>query len=225
MGDKSLSESEYLAKARKVVDSIHRKIPGGIQAEKSEDVSKLPFKIYGVRESLAHRAVELGDVAVGLFEAHKTMAAFVITRSVIETAAIMYRLHQELEKLYKDQNFLGFDNFITKLLFGCRNKMLPEESVNILTQIKHLDSFLDGTNDAYEFLSEFAHPNYSGVHGSYATLAEDNLTLNFSGSDKMSKRMGLPYLVVYLEVFNKFYLESLETVKKIDEMYKESEEI
>ena len=65
----------------------------------------------------------------------------------------------------------GFCAKVEKLLMG--SKMPGEEElpgpINILTLVDQLDKRIGGgVRHAYDFMSEFAHPNWSGVRGLFS---------------------------------------------------------
>jgi hypothetical protein len=55
---------------------------------------------------------------------------------------------------------------------------LPE-AINVATFVKHVNRELPGFDEAYNLLSEFAHPNWLGVAGLYSQHDEENIRTTF----------------------------------------------
>ena len=55
---------------------------------------------------------------------------------------------------------------------------LPE-AINVATFVKHVSRELPGFDEAYNLLSEFAHPNWLGVVGLYSKHDDENIRTDF----------------------------------------------
>jgi hypothetical protein len=182
--------------------------------------SKLPFKAASLREVLIHRVSDLSDVALELFKGEKLVPAFIITRSVAETTALIYRLDQKSNEFITNRDERAYDEFLMKGLLGSRDGTTPEESHNVLTIIEHLDKEFDGLSKMYAKLCEFTHPNYFGAMGSYSRQDKENYVL-LLGRDQRRPPLafGLGPLIGCLAIFTDFYNAAGKAIAEINDQY------
>lgn len=91
----TLSDSERCALAREFAAKMRNSLPKELYAGAFTRRSKLPYKAYSFCAVLIHRESDLADAAIALYEADRLVPAFVITRAVVETTAVMYGLHRK----------------------------------------------------------------------------------------------------------------------------------
>ena len=65
------------------------------------------------------------------------------------------------------------------MLLGWKNDPEFPKAINALTFRDHMDKIIPGFRDAYDRMSEFAHPNYSGVFGLFARTDYKNYETHF----------------------------------------------
>jgi len=198
-----------LSRAKEVTEEFRQNLPKKIYAASLSVKSKIPFKAVPLREALVHRLTELAEVACALYDQKKTVSAFIITRSVMETAAMLYWLHKKIQAVVASNELGDIDIFLMRTMFGWRDDTMPAQAFNILKPIDELDKQFPGYRGLYEALSEFTHPNWSGVHGAYAKTDQKNFMENL-GSEftQLPLAIGLQPLVASLEIF-KFYYNQL----------------
>ncbi|MGH8667447.1 MAG: hypothetical protein ACREUX_24590, partial [Burkholderiales bacterium] len=97
---RTLSDPQRLQLAKQLALNIRGSLPLELYAGSYTLRSKIPYKAASFREVLMHRLSDLSDVAVELFEARRLVPAFIQTRAVLETTAMLHWLHQ------KSLNFL-----------------------------------------------------------------------------------------------------------------------
>ncbi len=209
---------EDLKKCREIVSRFETSLPTRVDPASLSTSAKIPFKAVVLRETLLHRVTELAATATELYERkNRVISAFLITRAVHETTALLYWLYLRMNRVVDEKLIGDFDEFIMKLLFGWKKEEddnLPV-AFNILTAIEKLDKLLDGKfRRNYDFLSEFCHPNYSGVHGAYAKIDRDNIWADIGPEHtNVSLLPGLHILVVVLEIFEHYYNKTGDLLK------------
>jgi len=165
--------------------------------------SKLPFKADSLRNILLYRVSELADDSCKLFRLERHVSASILTRSIIETAALLFLLNKKIKYTIDYDNITDIDAFLIKALLGSRNKLddLMPVAINVLTTIDHTDAHYEGFKDAFEYLCEFSHPNWAGSLGSYG-----NIDLNVPGLDlvsakeKFDGKSGIRALIISLQI-------------------------
>ncbi len=171
--------------------------------------SKLPFRVVTIREALLYRIAEISEAACHLYENNKLCSAFTLTRSALETAALLFLLDKKVGEIIKQDNVGNIDEFLMKALFGSRNKGARKTALNVLTAIDHFNKKCKGTRDYYDNLSNYAHPNFDGTFSMFASHDQQNKYTNFSIFPNKSRRSeGLPLLCIALKSFQ-YYYESI----------------
>lgn len=201
-------EKKKILKAKQLSKQLASNLPKKIKAASLSLSSKLPFKAVSLREVLIHRIAELSEVAVELFELKKIVPAIIMTRAVFETTAVLYWLYKSIKQVCATKELGNIDEFFMKSLFGSKDEERLPESYNILTAINHTDKDSQGYRNAYNSLSEFAHPNWSGLSGAYSKLNREKIILELGkelGNIPLS--VALPLLLGALTLFIDYYNE------------------
>ena len=124
-----------LKKAREQVNIISSCLPNRVEAAGLTLKSKLPFKALSLREVLIHRISELAECAMIKYEERKIVPAFVLTRAVIETVALIYWLHKKIAELLESKDIEKLDYFLMKAMLGSKDNTTNIESYNVLTAV------------------------------------------------------------------------------------------
>ena len=132
--------------------------------------AKIPFKLRMFRELALHRVSDLSDAACLHYNAGSTIPAFVLTRAAFETMAILHYVNKKVEDAISEGSVDVLGTTAMKVLFGTKDKFTDIEAVNVLTVIGHLEKDYSGFQEMYEFMCEFAHPNFSGMMPAYARV-------------------------------------------------------
>jgi len=195
-----------LAQARQRVENIRAHLPSSISAVALGVRSKAPYLLLVARAAMIWRTEELARCACEMLERDDLAAGILLTRAVTESAAFVWRLKQFLETRHQ-YRLEDLQNNFARMLFGEKNSEpdLPE-SFNINTLIPHLaqEKQLPGIGDAYDHLSRFAHPNWSGVSGLFAVNEPLAYTTTFGrGVDgtALAKDTACDLLLLSLVVF------------------------
>lgn len=192
---KELNDKARLRMARQQVDAIVRSLPSRVKAAALTRKSKLPFKALSLRELLIHRIADLSQCAMELYEQNRVVPAFVLTRAVMETIALIYWLHKKLSDFRESKNVKNLDQFLMKAMLGSKDGSTGLSSHNVLTAVDHVNKKFNGFRKRYDVLCEFAHPNWSGVLGPYGKINRQKMWLDLG----LNKRV--PPLIIGLEPF------------------------
>src|SRR5215475_4101125 len=91
----TLTDPQRLELAKQLALNIRGSLPKALYAGSFTLKSKLPYKATSFRELLIHRVSDIADVAIELYESNRLVPAFILTRALVETTAILYWLHQK----------------------------------------------------------------------------------------------------------------------------------
>ncbi len=219
-----LSDAERFALAKQLASDIRGSLPKELYAGSFALSSKLPYKATSFREVLLHRISDIADVAIDLYENDRLVPAFIETRAVVETTAMVYWLYQRSCEFVEKPDEDSFDEFLMKGMLGSRNGTTKHESYNVLTAVDRLDKEYDGLRQMYDTLCEFTHPNWSGVMGSYSKIDKDNYIL-YLGKEhrKPPLAFGLGPLIGSLSIFQSYYNALADVLKAINDRYEQKD--
>ena len=147
--------------------------------------SKPAWKCAVLQQSFLYRITMLATGCADMWNARNAVGSMLIVRALLETIAISKYAADELEKLVTDKKIDNIDEFANKQLFSTKNEVQIAEgwgfqARSILTYIDQFDKHLAGIRDAYDFLSEFCHPNGEGLLGAYGNMDIESGTVTFS---------------------------------------------
>lgn len=171
---------------------------------------------------MIHRISDIADAAIELYESDQLVAAFILTRAVVETTAMIYWLYQKSRESLEKPDENSFDEFLMKGILGSKDGTTKYESYNVLTAVDHLDKEFKGLRDMYNTLCEFTHPNWSGVMGSYSKLEASKYLLHLGKEHhKPPVAFGLGSLIGSLVIFQDYYNAFTGVLKAINDRYEE----
>ena len=206
---KVFDNTKAFREAKEISAEIKLNLPKVYDIASISTTSKLPFKALSIREVIIHRVSELSESACYLFEAKKHVSAFIIIRSLMETVAILYWLNDRIKKVNKTKHIGNIDHFFMRLFFGCRDDEKLPDPYNVLKAIDKINENFNGFRKMYDDLSEFAHPNWAGLAGSYSELDKKNFKVSFgSRTEDIPLSFGLAPLTASLHIFKHYYNES-----------------
>jgi hypothetical protein len=176
-----------LAEAREVSARLSTSLPSQIEVAALGVRSRAPYQLLVIREALIWRTEELARNACEAMEKEDFAVAALLARAVAESAAMTWYLVKVLEEragYTPDQ----LSDKLMQLLVGMKRKKdkamesdaddLPE-AINVATFVKQVNRELPGFDEAYNLLSEFAHPNWLGVVGLYSKHDAENFRTEF----------------------------------------------
>jgi hypothetical protein len=189
--------------ATELAERIKSSLPQEIDIAALGTPSKLPFKVISLRELLLYRIAELSGAAVDLYKSSKVVPAIVLTRGTLETTSMLFALDAIVRSALKGGDVSSTDETLMKMLLGGRSELAPERAINILTHIDKMNEKYEGLRWWYDELSEYAHPNYPGLMGSYGVVDEEEFMVYLGANQdtkETSRHFGVAALCSCLEV-------------------------
>lgn len=187
---------------------------------------------YALRDSLTWRMEELTRSALVLFESDCLVAAALVARGVMETTAATFYLHKLVTGAIDKGVTKELGDKITGFLTGSRIWQDLGGAINVLTMIDAVDKKLPGYRKHYEFLCEYAHPNWTGTHGAYAIIDREKFIVTYDAvgrNPENTRKIIISKLSGSVELFvgmNRFLGEELpafaEEVAKFHEVQAQS---
>ena len=187
-----------------------------VEAASVSTISKTPFNVLVYRECLFYRHTQLCETSLQLVKQGTATPAVVLARAAIECTGMIYWAHKKLLSYRNSVLLSDIDKFFLKALMGSKAEELmgskTEDNLrgahNVMTGLDHVDVKYNGLRKLYDQMSEFAHPNYAGVHQSYAKIDYDKYTVAFKyNNDKTAyqHKMAVNAVGGSLVVFEVYY--------------------
>lgn len=161
-------------KLRQAIEILREQLVTELKAEDIGAISMTPLKGMTVREALLWRVVELADGVMLSLNTGHSLGAVILARAAVECAAV----HHQLNRTIKAAKKIGAneaDNAIMRLLMGKRSfstgdpvKDAQVQMTNVKTCLTHLDNQFSGVSQQYDYLCEYAHPNWAGTAGLFS---------------------------------------------------------
>lgn len=215
-----IKDNVALKEARQLADLIASSLPERIQIAALSMESKLPFKALTLKELLLHRVSVLATSAVELFEQERAIPAVVLTRSIVETLAVLYALHERLISFLKTKNISDLDNFLMQSLMGARNQPDLPNPINILTLIDRVEKTVPGFRSVYDNLCEYTHPNWAGTFGAFGKIDKLNFEICLGPSRRTNAwETGVFALSGALMSFYHYYNESADLIYQLNDYF------
>lgn len=142
--------------------------------------SKTPYKAFVVREGLLWRAVELAKGAISEIKTENWLSAVILARSLMEVSAVQGELARIFKEVGNEIPISEVDDRVMQLLMGSRLPTRSVDSLNILTMIDRVDNNFSGFRTDYDYLSEYAHPNWQSTIGLFSAREDDTKQTAFS---------------------------------------------
>ena len=168
---------------------------------------KATYRSIVIRELSIWRVQDLTAQALFLAKNNRWLGALILLRSAFEALAVLVYLNEKTDAVLRgEESFFAFDELTTRLMIGSKNQSTPEESINILTILKHCDKKYPGIFAMYADLSECAHPNYEGMSRGYSKIDDANFTTVFSNRwDEIERGRLLNGIELCLKTFEHEY--------------------
>jgi hypothetical protein len=166
-----------ISKAEQRLEEFKGILPSDVSREELSMISKTAPKAYAIHAGLLHRTADLAEAAIGLYKRLENLPAHVLTRSVLETSALLYYFWCTLEKAVESKEAKEADDILMRMVFGARNTEEEMQAVNILTAVDTLDKDARGVRAMYDYLCEVAHPSWMGNVGHYGGAGESSYAL------------------------------------------------
>lgn len=192
--DSDLSESETL------LAELQRLMPMHVDYSLTKLPSLVPFRITILKAATCHRIADLCGRVLPLFKSQQLIPAFLVVRALMETVALLYHLHKRIVFAIDQGKIAQLEKFLETAALGSRDDATPIKATNILTALDKLNSEYGGVRKMYDSLSEFCHPNFSGVLASYSRLSDDGQQLRFGVNEEPPMPIGSTPLVVAMKL-------------------------
>lgn len=193
---------------------------GEMPERQYSNISKLPYKLMRLINSLSLRMKECSESSAILLEKGYTLPALVLIRTAMENTALLFEAYKLVDKVIADENVdETTDSKLMQLLFAnCYSKKFctPSDIEYRATRIGVLNSQIDddfpGWKNYYGCLCEFAHPNSDGVICSYSKLIEKKGVLFYPQLTEKHSLYNLFIVILKLSIV--IYLEKVKYIKE-----------
>lgn len=179
-----------LSEANKAISSINRIKRDSISPLMKNIAYRPTFNIDCYREAVLHRFVDLMEGAATSLENTQFIPALVSARAAQETFSVLAYINFKLEKFESDKDLRALLDITKRLSIGWKGDAEFPEMINVLTCVDFVNKKLDPSfRRLYDSLSESAHPNYSGVLGSYSLANHDTLEVKVGLNEGAAERL------------------------------------
>jgi hypothetical protein len=182
MSDEDLekrTDAEFVASIRERIEQLKGYRTSSFPAIEKKPGAKLVRMAAVWKSALAYRLVDIADAAVDLIESGRLVPGCILARSVLETVAGVHMLGKRISATREVEQFEGLIDFLMKASFGSRDDSSKFKALNVLTMLDHLDKKYEITQQQYEHLSEYTHPNLKGGLMAYSDIDLKDLRTQF----------------------------------------------
>ena len=223
LNDPNSETSDLVAEARTHLAAIEADLPTLLEGLQFS--CPYSFRAASLRELLRHRVSDLAQSAIPLLEQGRVVPAAILSRAIAETVALLFSLHYEVSAFLLQPDEQRIDSFLKAALVGSRNPEHPIQATNILTAIKKLDNEIPAFRLSYDTLSEFAHPNWSGVLGAYGKVDYEEWSLALGDRDNSNGIRTAAFVTAsVLSTFCHYYDLLADVLRQFDAHYRDIEE-
>ena len=207
-----------LVEAKRLTAEFKACLPTGYDVGSVSIHAKIPSKALSLREALIHRASDLADAAILLYERERFVPACIIIRSLMETTGTLFWLHKKVRRAVEDQSLEGIDKWMMRGLLGSwEHEDEFSSPLSGRSAVNHIDKAYDKFDfrEMYDGLSEYVHTNWLGTSGAYSRIDKENMRVSFGASTS-----GQPWhfmlgpLVIALLVFRERYNDMAKTFRR-----------
>lgn len=193
------------------------------------------FQVY--QQTVLHRIVDLTESIINCWENKQISSAYILLRALSENSSMIYDANERLEDLIETKDFKeiyklifnlqkgtrdnGFINFIVKKEAGEKDDVSPsnEEEIkevykaqNILKVLDRISKKIPNHRKLYEYLCEYAHPNYDGLEGLYCKW--ENLTMVTISNRNSFNNKTIDKFFVTLNIYMSMFIKGYDGIIK-----------
>ncbi len=194
-----------LNEAVKLLGLFGATLPDHVDPALMDMPTQTRFHVVCLRDVLSHRIKDLSEKVIPLFKSEQLVPAFLITRAIMESVALLYHLHKKVVSAIDNKDVTELNDWLENATLGSRNDDTDRTSPNILTALDRMEKEYPGVREMYDQLSEFCHPNYGGVLASYSHLNEDKTVLLLGSDPVPPMPMGSVPFVISLKIACHYY--------------------
>ena len=204
--------------ATRLLKLFEESLPDHVDPSLKELPTQTRFHVICLRDVISHRIKDLTEKVLPLYESEQRVPAFLVTRAIIESVALLYQLHRKIVSAIEASDVVELNDWLWNAIFGSRNTDTDMTSPNVLTALDRMDKEHPGIREMYDQLSEFCHPNYGGVLASYSHLSEDKSILYLGPDPNSLLPMGSFPFVSSLKIAYHYYKQiqvDLDNLKQV----------
>jgi hypothetical protein len=179
---------------------------------------QVTFHCFAVKELCKWRIVNLLNSVILLENESRSLGARILLRSSFETLGVLIYLNGRMKSVV-DGNipFTRFCEVLLKLLFGSKLIEHNPDPINVMEAIRAGDKVYPGLLNAFNSLSESAHPNFDGMLMGFASGNEDEKRLTFHDKTDVHSPSNVKLMSLCIEIFEHEYdaafLESMRSLE------------
>lgn len=181
---------EYIEEIACGVNKLKGVIPKSITPNLMQERYRIPLKIVWIRDLIIHRVVHLSEEALEAYYKHSTITFALLVRATIEAAALMFSLDKHINNALANKDIKSLEEILHRHTIGSKNKSTPVAVVNSLTCLEKLDKKYSGIKKHYDDLSEYCHPNFSGLFMTYGQITKEG-KINFGRYEDPGIKIGI----------------------------------
>jgi hypothetical protein len=213
------SPEESIARIKELLSLFDRRLVPTVDKENTSPISKVPYKLLCLRALCQIRICDLGHACHLLYSKKAYIPAFVLTRAVMETVAMLYVCFSKVSASVKENDVDGIDDFLMQALLGTRDGTGSVKHYNILTAVQHVGKRNKAFEELYLELCEFAHPNWGGVSLAYsAQIDEGHMVIKTIRDSCFADTVGMKPLMASLMLFDEIYHAIEDLIPKFTEV-------
>ena len=192
------------------------------------------FQVY--QQVVLHRIVDLSCSIINCWENKQISSAFVLLRTLNENTSVIYDANQRLTGFIEKNDFKNIYKLIFNLQYGTRIKERIDQAVEdeskddsiqdveevkleireaytaqqILNVLDRISKDIPKHREIYEYLCEYAHPNWDGLMGLYCNW-EDKFTVNISNENSYNESTATRFFQS-MDIFLKMFIEGYDGI-------------
>lgn len=173
MGDENSekrTDAEVAASIRERIEQLKGYRTSSFPAIEMKPGAKLVQLVAVWKGALAYRLVDIADASLDLFESGRLVPGCILARSALETVAGLHMLNKRISEVTEVEQLDELVNFLMQAAFGSRDESSNFKALNVLTMLGHLNKKYQGSQDQYDHLSEYTHPNLKGGLMAYSDI-------------------------------------------------------
>lgn len=156
-----------------------------IEVEGPLTESKTAWKCAVLQQSLLYRVTMLASGCAESWNSGNIVSSMLSARALLETIVLCDFVRNQLEKFVDGKDIEAIEKLANERLFATRDKNFiaggfGHEARSILTFVDKFEKKIAGIRDHYEFISEWCHPNGSGVLFTYGEINKQNGSVKFA---------------------------------------------
>ena len=171
--------SELLAEAQQRSALLTESLPALVDQADISHIAKTPYNVLVLRELFIWRIEEFARVGCELYRTAQLACALTLTRSCVETVAAAWYFNDLLQRVVANSDVTGLHEKTMRLLLGSKSGITDLPAINVLSFVDAMDRKIPKFRKAYDSLSEYAHPNWSGMMRLYSKHEEKKMLTEF----------------------------------------------